>query len=56
MYLQPEVDCGFRGEVTEFLDPALAADARVVIDRMADCEARPWGGYDRAERVRLVIG
>ena len=43
-------------EVTEFLDPALAADARVVIDRMADCEARPWGGYDRAERVRLVIG
>ena len=42
--------------MTEFLDPALAADARVVIDRMADCEARPWVGYDRAERVRLVIG
>ena len=29
---------------------------RVVIDRMADCEARPWGGYDRAERVRLILG
>ena len=43
-------------EVTEFLDPALAADACVVIDRMADCEARPWGGYDRAERVRLILG
>jgi hypothetical protein len=23
---------------------------------MADCEARAWGGYERAERVRLVLG
>ena len=42
--------------VTPFLDPALAADALAVVGRMADVDARPWGGYDRAERVRLVIG
>ena len=23
---------------------------------MADCDARPWGGHDRAERVRLLLG
>ena len=26
------------------------------VGRMADCEARAWGGYERAERVRLVLG
>lgn len=43
-------------DYTDFLDPALAGDALACVGRLADCEARPWGGYDRAERVRLVFG
>ena len=43
-------------DYTDFLDPALADDAMTVVGRMADCEARAWGGYERAERVRLVLG
>jgi RNA-binding protein YlmH len=27
-----------------------------VIGRMADVEARRWGGFERAERVRLALG
>lgn len=43
-------------DYTEFLDPALAEAALTCVGRMADCEARAWGGYERAERVRLVFG
>lgn len=46
----------WRVDVTEFLDPALANAALTCIARMADCDARPWGGHDRAERVRLLLG
>ena len=46
----------WRVETTAFLDPALAADALMCIERAADVAAFPWGGHERAERVRLIMG
>jgi photosystem II S4 domain protein len=46
----------WRVETTAFLDPALAADALMCIERAADVAALPWGGHERAERVRLIMG
>ena len=46
----------WRVEVTDFLDPATAEAASTCVGRMADCEARAWGGHERAERVRLLLG
>ena len=46
----------WRVETTAFLDPALAADALMCLERVADVAAYPWGGHARAERVRLIIG
>jgi len=43
-------------DYTEFLDPALADACLMCVGRMADVEARAWGGFERAERVRLVMG
>ena len=38
-----------------FYPPPVIADAMLVISRMADVVAVPWGGYERAERCRLVV-
>ena len=46
----------WRVETTAFLDPALAADALMCLERVADVAAFPWGGHARAERVRLIMG
>ena len=46
----------WRVETTAFLDPALAADALMCIERAADVAAFPWGGHARAERVRIIAG
>ena len=46
----------WRVETTAFLDPALAADALMCLERAADVAALPWGGHERAERVRLIMG
>jgi|APGre2960657444_1045066.scaffolds.fasta_scaffold35635_2 photosystem II S4 domain protein len=42
--------------LTDFLEPPAAADCQLAVGRLADCEARPWGGYEHAERVRLRLG
>lgn len=42
--------------VTDFLEPPAAADVALAIGRLSDCEARPCGGYEHAERVRLRLG
>ena len=46
----------WRVETTAFLDPALAADALMCLERAADVAAFPWGGHARAERVRIITG
>ena len=46
----------WRVETTAFLDPALAADALMCLERAADVAAFPWGGHARAERVRIIAG
>ncbi len=42
--------------VTDFLEPPLASDVALAVGRLADCEARPWGGYEHAERCRMRLG
>jgi len=42
--------------LTDFLEPPLCADALLAVGRMAEVEARPWGGYAGAERCRLRLG
>ena len=41
---------------TEFVEPPVAADIALAVGRLADCEARPYGGYEHAERVRMRCG
>jgi len=41
---------------TDFLEPPAASDCALAVGRLADAEARPWGGYPHAERVRLRLG
>jgi photosystem II S4 domain protein len=38
------------------LEPPEAADVKLAVSRLADVEARPWGGYPNAERVRMRLG
>ena len=42
--------------LTYFLEPPEVADVKLAVSRLADVEARPWGGYPNAERVRLRLG
>jgi photosystem II S4 domain protein len=42
--------------VTSFYSPAVISDARKVLERMADVECIAWGGYERAERQKLLLG
>ena len=52
------VAAGERWEIalTYFLEPPEAADVLLAVSRLADVEARPWGGYPNAERVRMRLG
>ena len=43
-------------EVTDFLEPPAADAAQRAVAKLADVEARAWGGHERAERVRLALG
>ena len=43
-------------KVTSFYSPAVISDARKVLERMADVECIAWGGFERAERQRLLLG
>jgi RNA-binding protein YlmH len=42
--------------LTDFLEPPAASDCALAVRRLADAEARPWGGHEHAERVRLRLG
>ena len=42
--------------LTDFVEPPVAADVALAVGRLADCEARPYGGYEHAERVRMRCG
>jgi hypothetical protein len=42
--------------VTDFLEPPVASDALLAVSRLADVEARAWGGHATAERCRLRLG
>ena len=42
--------------MTDFLEPPQAAAVTLCVGRLADAEARPWGGYEHAERVRMRLG
>jgi len=56
--LEMAVEAGERWEVasTYFLEPPEAAQVALAVSRLADVEARPWGGYPNAERVRMRLG
>jgi hypothetical protein len=41
---------------TVFLSPPIVAESMVVLQRLADITAVPWGGYSQAERCRIAIG
>ncbi len=41
---------------TDFLEPPVASDALLAVSRLADVEARAWGGFATAERCRLRLG
>ena len=41
---------------TVFLSPPVVAESMVVLQRLADITALPWGGYSQAERCRISIG
>lgn len=42
--------------LTAFLEPPEAEAVRLAVGRLADADARPWGGHAHAERVRLRLG
>jgi hypothetical protein len=42
--------------LTDFVEPPVASDVALAVGRLADCEARPYGGYEHAERVRMRCG
>jgi hypothetical protein len=42
--------------VTDFLEPPVVSDALLAVSRLADVEARAWGGFSTAERCRLRLG
>lgn len=42
--------------LSDFVEPPVASDIVLAVGRLADCEARPFGGYEHAERVRLRLG
>jgi hypothetical protein len=41
---------------TVFLSPPIVAESMLVLERLADVTAVPWGGYSQAERCRIAIG
>ncbi|KAL4430767.1 hypothetical protein ABPG75_006023 [Micractinium tetrahymenae] len=41
---------------SDFCTPPVVADAMMVLERMADVAAVPWGGYAQAERCRVAVG
>lgn len=43
-------------EATDFLSPPVAVRVMVHARALADITAITWGGYSRAERVRVVAG
>uniref|UniRef100_A0A7S0RQE4 RNA-binding S4 domain-containing protein n=1 Tax=Chlamydomonas leiostraca TaxID=1034604 RepID=A0A7S0RQE4_9CHLO len=42
--------------MTDFLSPAVLADAMASLGGRSDIVVLPWGGYQNAERCRLVMG
>ena len=41
---------------TDFYTPPIVADVLANSKKLAGVVVHPWGGFDRAERCRLVIG
>lgn len=41
---------------TVFLPPPVVAEAMIVLKRLADLAAIPWGGYPQSERCRIALG
>jgi len=41
---------------TAFYSPPVIADAMMVLRKLADVTAVPWGGYPQAERCRISLG